>query len=391
MSRLLCTLCFAFLLNTCLNAQNQNNYVELKGDSAVFSPDGKKILTTSTNDIVRIWDTETGKELQKWEFQDAEYGVTAVFSPDGKKVVTSGNGYRQIWDAKSGEELKLGETFNTFSPDGTKIVTGNHSGSGGDVLRIWDAESGKELFRLEVKFHEASFSPDSKKIITAGADHVARIWDTESGKELQKLTIDTSLFFPSGSFSPDGKKVVTDGGIAIRIWDAESGELLLYSAKPCRFLSFSPDGKTVVITRLIFSETSPGSRPLTNDGFARIVDADSGKELLKLESDFRGIVLFSPDGKKIVTFVNRLHRIWDAESGKKLELLGHFHSFSTDGKTIATIGDDNISRIWVAETGKELQNFPGTFACFSPDNKKIAIHDNGTIRIRDISALEDRQ
>ena len=48
------------------------------------------------------------------------------------------------------------------------------------TARIWDAESGKEIALL--KAHEGAalgvgWSPDGRRIVTAGADNVARIWD----------------------------------------------------------------------------------------------------------------------------------------------------------------------------------------------------------------------
>ncbi|MCL2711524.1 MAG: hypothetical protein FWE95_11650, partial [Planctomycetaceae bacterium] len=63
-------------------------FVELKGHtktiwSIVFTPDGKKVATAGHDGTVRIWDVDTGKELQKL-VQGGNYGSTRVaFSPDG--------------------------------------------------------------------------------------------------------------------------------------------------------------------------------------------------------------------------------------------------------------------------------------------------------------------
>ena len=37
---------------------------------AVFSPDGTNIITTGNDNTARIWDVETGKELQRFEHAD---------------------------------------------------------------------------------------------------------------------------------------------------------------------------------------------------------------------------------------------------------------------------------------------------------------------------------
>ncbi len=51
--------------------------------SAVFSRDGKLVLTSSRDCTARLWDTDTGKEIRKFagHFDDV---TNAAFSPDGK-------------------------------------------------------------------------------------------------------------------------------------------------------------------------------------------------------------------------------------------------------------------------------------------------------------------
>jgi len=104
---------------------------------AAFSLDGKKIVTSGEH-FIRIWDAETGKELRMLQRKPYEpgrfYGSAiepgfgpAAFSPDGKKVLASNwDGTLRIWDAESGKELqrmaRAASPFATFSPDGQKII-----------------------------------------------------------------------------------------------------------------------------------------------------------------------------------------------------------------------------------------------------------------------------
>ena len=200
---------------------------------AAFSPDGKKIVTAGLS-AVRIWDVESGRELQRLGHPDVN---CATFSPDGKKVVTASSGNSSlIWDVESGKILQTLKGYNhywyrsaVFSPDGKRIVTAHASKDGYfNVARVWDAETGMEL--LELKGHQgdvnfASFSPDGKKIVTAGSDGrargTARIWDAETGKEIKKLEGHTGSV-RSAVFSPDGKKIVTASfDKTARIWTLE--------------------------------------------------------------------------------------------------------------------------------------------------------------------------
>ena len=72
-------------------------------NSAVFSPDGRRILTGSEDHTARIWDAETGEQLHELRGHDTRV-LAAAFSPDGERVVTaSSDQTARVWDASTGE------------------------------------------------------------------------------------------------------------------------------------------------------------------------------------------------------------------------------------------------------------------------------------------------
>ena len=323
-----------------------------------FSPHGTKIVTAGYDGAPRIWDAELGKELHK--LGGHIHLRVPIFSPDGKKIVTttgyfsSGDNTTRIWDVESGKELHKWEGgFVAFSPDGKQFVTQDNNG-----IRIWDAESGRELRRIGG--NHPSFSPDGTKIVVGAR---ATVLDVHSGRVLQRLDGRPVTFFP------DGKKVVTMDIRACRIWDVESGREL----QTFQYSYGSRDGDLGQ-----FAISSDGRRIVSrNSGTVRIVDAESGRILatagLASFGSIPGIpanvrmttpATFSPDGKKVIagTWIpsgtsggEALVRVWDSESGSELQpLRGHtksvfFAAFSPCGSKIVTASDDRTVRIWTLE------------------------------------------
>lgn len=54
-----------------------------------FSPDGKSLLAGGEDNIIRMWDVETGRQLQSFVGHSGEI-LSIAFSPDGKTVVSTG-------------------------------------------------------------------------------------------------------------------------------------------------------------------------------------------------------------------------------------------------------------------------------------------------------------
>ena len=102
-------------------------------------------------DMPQIWDVETGKPLTKRKMLGGiptSVARSVEFSPDGKRIVTTSmDNTAQIWDAETGERMKKpikpgGQLLSAqFSPDGKRILTASKDGT----ARVWNAKTGKPL------------------------------------------------------------------------------------------------------------------------------------------------------------------------------------------------------------------------------------------------------
>ena len=96
--------------------------------SAAFSPDGKRIVTASTDKTARSGTPRpANKSARRWSAMRTMC-TSAAFSPDGKRIVTaSQDKTARLWDAETGKQIGAplvghedAVSSAAFSPDGKR-------------------------------------------------------------------------------------------------------------------------------------------------------------------------------------------------------------------------------------------------------------------------------
>ena len=397
-----------------------------------FSPDGRQVLTVNTDGKAIFWDAETGHKVSHVDLDKTTYSVSAAaLSPSGRYILTGEYNFTdghekaaRLWDAETGEEVNSFEghshsvTTVAWSPDGRWILTG------GLNLRVWDADTFEEMRVFERPYSGGvAFSPDGGQLLTGGGydwrgyDWPSRIWNVETGEETQIFDGDAGGVH-SIAFSPDGRRVITASDDTTRLWDVDTGEQVRVFVEPrgqVRSLAFSPDGRQVLtgsstgrwspdfsITRLWDVRTGNEVRvfdPVGRDILGRDIAEHEGIAF----SSPVGAVAFSPDGEQLLTGrADGKVWVWSRESGDSIRALeGHADwvstiTFSSDGSQLLTASDDGTARLWDVNSGEEIHVFKGhesaiTAADFLPDDQHILTSsDDGTIRLWSVSTSEEK-
>ena len=110
--------------------------------SVAFTPDGKTMVSTGSDNAVRIWDTETGKQRLLLAFPS--WAISVAIHPDGKSFAaydhTNGTVF---YDIETGAQTPFRKDFGgtlAWSPSGNVLVAANWNT--GATIQLADVASG---------------------------------------------------------------------------------------------------------------------------------------------------------------------------------------------------------------------------------------------------------
>jgi WD40 repeat protein len=280
--------------------------------SVAFSPDGRQALTGSRDRSAIIWDVQSGRQIR--QFVDQQYksdgiyeldaGEPAVFSPDGRTVLTGNwSGLATLWDTETGREIRHFEgqsgwiTTVAFSRDGRSVLIGSDAGA-----FLGDVATGKLIRRFGPEFVGGAPAVFTRLAGRLFLGSPASLWDIQSGHEIRRFGAGRAT-----TLSADGRYVFGVADYAgLYQWDASTGKEVHHFADfpPATAIAVSPDGRWLAAAH--------------EDKTLRLWDSADGREVRRvahLENPFRTALVYSPDGRYVLASDGESARLFEADSG----------------------------------------------------------------------------
>ncbi len=372
-----------------------------------YSPDGKKLATTSSDDVV-LWDAANGRELKRFRHRrDAESApmlTSLAFSPDGEEIAAADRSRFYIWEVDTGLELLSlpipsttgfihDEAKLRYSPNGERLalVADFH-------VLIYDMATGTQIRELTNEGRRAllsdlCWSADGAHLLASNLEPAAIAWDAESGKLVGRFEAKKGRDFSTSiTISADGQMLVAATGGILHFWRFADGQHLKdveLDAKYIHTLVLTADSKTLIA----------GSQ----EGTIYVVDVETGKPQRKIDgrAHARSFAV-SPDFKTVaVGAVSPTIRQLDIETGDELfpewTSAGHDAvvdcvTWSPDGRLIASGSANHQINLWDAQTGKLRLKVASPSSAnrmaFSPSGRHLLTswQSTGMIRIWDVDS-----
>jgi len=295
-----------------------------------YSNDGKYIVTAGEDNMAKLWDASTGRELRV--FKGHKLFVNFAYALPEKNILVTGSldGYAIVWNFKTGEIIKrFDPPLDPMEyPVDNDVATGDLSNDGrylavghlGGYVFVYDLETGEKFDKIPTSSYRVNFvrfTPDSKNLLvaTGGAvnDKGGSLvrYDFRTGEIIKKyrtpkeefysLTLDQQMKYIALSTAGGNIEVLKlDGGVVKQFnWEGNY-------FTPCEKLYFSPDG-----TELYAFSTS--------EDYVNVYSTSNFKKLRSIKFPGKQLenIALSPDGKFFAgSNENHLIYVADPQTGK---------------------------------------------------------------------------
>lgn len=380
-----------------------------------ITSDDKLIATGGNDDVVKLWELQTGKLIASHFTDEA---ITSIsFSPNGETLAYADRSNRVVViDCQTQQRLVQFAPFDQdiacvrFCPDGKTLVVAS---SGRDSFRALDHRDYSNVkpprihvLSLENQSVLQTLEGHSKEITAlsigadgqtlASGDMTGRLcfWRIVDGEYTIEKNIKAHGLGTIGvAISGSGKQLATVGGDrTVKLWDVETWEHIRTFAgheDVVTSVDFSPDGSQILSasfdeSAIIWNVVGPGQYSFR--GHYRALNA----------------AMFTSNGKNIVTTSDDgTVRIWNTSTHSHLVSMAHDSAVwvvddSPDGRWVASAGEDGFAVLTETATGTSVKPklaHPEAVLtlAFLPDGSLATGCADGKLRIWDVDTHSVKQ
>ncbi|MDG2991960.1 NB-ARC domain-containing protein [Candidatus Synechococcus calcipolaris G9] len=324
-----------------------------------LSPDGQMVAVGDSTGLIYLWQIATTQLLATFVGHTSWVWCVA-FSPDGRQLASSGSDTSvRLWDLESGQCLWVATEHTgcvwsvTFSPDGHRLA----SGSDDQTVRVWNLKGDcLQVLQGHTKnVYSVHFSPDNQTLVSGSKDESVRIWNTSSGTCLSVLQ-----GYGDGvhcvRYSPNGQ-LLASGGFdgSIRLWHGQT----VTSNHPSRVSSTVLSGHTGGVWGMAFSSDGCILATGSDDGTLRLWHVQEAQCINVLDGHTDDVLAIALRGQLLVSASqDQTVRLWNLQGQSLKTWCGctsgiRSLSLSPNGTTLASRGLDEAVYLW------ELRFDPG--------------------------------
>ncbi|KAF2154578.1 hypothetical protein K461DRAFT_202404, partial [Myriangium duriaei CBS 260.36] len=353
-----------------------------------YSPDGEMLAVGTTTKEVRLFDSQTGTEIQQFESNGQNIDRIAL-STDGRliAVLAAANSLRvYLWDTSTGDQFRILEGHDAgisaivFSPDTNVLATASRD----STIRVWRVRSSMPSQASNIhdgEIFSMSLSSDGA-LVSVVDEQLIRLFDVHTGTETQQIQNKIRLDNDKGldhhyrsMFSPDGKMIATWGSNSVmQLWNTQTGQqiqMLGGHGAGISLVTFCDGGKIIVT--------------ISSGGNVCVWLCRTGRKTRERQigRDSRTKVAVSCNGQVAWGNDSNQAQIWRPLKDSAVLALATFEAyprqltFSADGELLALSLDDSPIRVYNTQTGDEVYNFEYQHAgpisaAFSLDKRILA-------------------